>query len=181
MKKLWSGIKKIISHKSSNSCSINQIKDTEGNITSEPDKISNILNDFFINVAEEITKTIPKTPKSPLEYLSSRISSSIFLKTFIEVNDLINSLNPSKPVGPNSIPIKLLKVIGTFVSPRLALLVNQSFQFCIFPDKLKVAKVITLFKKGNPDLPSNYRPVSLLPIFSKVFEKLIQMFGNNNR
>ncbi len=175
MKKIWSGIKTIISHKSSNSCSINQIKDKEGNITSEPDKISNIFNEFFTNVAEEITKTIPKTPKSPLDYLSSRISSSIFLNpvTFIEVNDLINSLNPSKSVGPNSIPIKLLNVIGTSISSLLALLVNQSFQFGIFPDKLKVAKVITLFKKGNPDLPSNYRPISLLPIFSKVFEKLM--------
>ena len=52
-------------------------------------------------------------------------------------------------------------------------LVNQSFQSGIFPDKLKIAKVISLFKKGNPELPSNYRQISLLPIFSKIFEKLM--------
>ena len=71
------------------------------------------------------------------------------------------------------IPIKLLKIIGSSVSQFLALLVNQSFQSGIFPDKLKLAKVISLFKKGNPEIPSNYRPISLVPIFSKIFEKLM--------
>ena len=67
----------------------------------------------------------------------------------------------------------MLKILGASVSPLLALLVNQSFQSGVFSDKLKIAKVITLFKKGNPELPSNYRPISLLPIFSKIFEKLM--------
>ena len=57
MKNLWSGTKTIISHKSSNSSSINKIKDKEGNVTSEPGRISNIFNDFFVNVADDITKT----------------------------------------------------------------------------------------------------------------------------
>ena len=137
--------------------------------------MSNIFNDFYVNVAYGITKTIPLTPKSSLDYLSDRICSSLFLTqvTSIEVHDLINILNPSKSVGPNSIPIKLLKIIGCSVSPLLALLVNQSFQSGIFPDKLKIAKVISIFKKGNPELPSNYRPISLLPIFSKLFEKVM--------
>ena len=114
MKKLWSGIKTIISHKSSTSSSINKIKGKDGNVTSDPSKMSNIFNDFYVNVADGITKTIPLTPKSPLDYLSDRICSSLFLTPVIsiEVNDLINILNPSKSVGPNSIPIKLLKIIG---------------------------------------------------------------------
>ena len=175
MKKLWSGIKTIISHKSSTSAAFNKIKDKAGNVTSDPCKITNIFNDFFVNVANDITKKIPMTPKFPLDYLSNRISSSLFLTpvTLIEVNDIINILNPSKSVGPNSIPIKLLKIIGSSVSPLLALLVNQSFQSGIFADKLKIAKVVSLFKKGNLELPSNYRPISLLPIFSKLFEKLM--------
>ena len=137
--------------------------------------MSNIFNDFYINVADSITKSIPVTPKSPLDYLSNRTGNSLFLTpvTLMEVNDLISILNPSKSVGPNSIPIKLLKIIGSSVSQFLALLVNQSFQSGIFPDKLKIAKVISLFKKGIPEIPSNYRLISLLPIFSKLFEKLI--------
>ena len=91
----------------------------------------------------------------------------------MEVNDIINILSPSKFAGPNGIPIKLLKIIGSSLSPILALLVNQSFQSGIFPDTLKIAKVISLSKKGNLELPSNYRPISLLPIFSKIFGKLM--------
>ena len=147
MKKMWSGIKTIISHKSSTSASINKIKGKDGNVTSDPSKISNIFNDFYVNVADGITKTIPLSRKSPLDYLSNRACNSLFLTpvTAIEVNDLINILNPSKSVGPNSIPMKLLKIIGCSVSPLLALLVNQSFQSGIFPDKLKIAKVISIF------------------------------------
>ena len=170
MKKLWSGINTIISHKSSTSSSINTIKDKDGNVTSDPSKMSNIFNDFYVNVADGITKTIPLTPKSPIDYSSDRTCNSLFLTpvTLIEINDLINILNPSKSVGPNSIAIKLLKIIGHSVSPLLALLVNQFFQSGTFPHKLKVAKVISLFEKGNLELPSNYRPISLLPVFSKI-------------
>ena len=62
---------------------------------------------------------------------------------------------------------KKKKIIGSSVSQFLALLVNQSFRSGIFPDKLKIAKVISLFKKANPETPSNYRPISLLPIFQQ--------------
>ena len=68
---------------------------------------------IFINFADGLARTIPLTPKSHLDYLSDRMCNSLFLTpvTLIEVNDLINILNPSKSVGPNSIPIKLLKII----------------------------------------------------------------------
>ena len=174
MKKLWSGIKTIISHKSSTSSSINKIKGKNGNVTSDPFEMSNVFNNFYVNVADGITKTIPLSPKSPIDYLSNRTCSSLFLTpvTSIEVNDLINILNPSKSVGPNSIPIKLLKIIGVCVSPLLTLLVNHSFQSGIFPDKLKIAKVISLFKKGNPELASNYRLILFYPFSVKYLRSL---------
>ena len=97
--------------------------------------MSNILNNFYINVASSITKTMPINPKSPLDYLSNRTSNSLFLTpvTPFEVKDI------------NSIPIKLLKIVGCSISPLLALLINQSFQSGIYPDKFKIAKVISLF------------------------------------
>ena len=64
-------------------------------------------------------------------------------------------------------------MLSHLVSPILATLINESFSSGIFPDKFKIAKVITLHKKGSTENPSNYRPISLLSIFSKIFEKVL--------
>ena len=103
----------------------------------------------------------------PFKLLAKFLNSdSIFLipVTNLEVADLINLLNPSNSVCPNSISIELLKTIGPAISSPVASLVNQSFQFALLTDKLKVAKVISLFKKGRPELLTTYRLVSLFPI-----------------
>ena len=76
-------------------------------------------------------------------------------------------------MGPNSIPIKLLKVLNPYISRYLKKLVNQSFLEGNFPSKLKTAKVIALCNKENTEITSNYRQTSLLPIFSKIFERII--------
>ena len=78
-----------------------------------------------------------------------------------------------KSSGPNSIPIKLLKVLDLPISNDLSILINESFETGIFPEKLKIAKVISIFKKGLASRKSNYRPISLLSVFSKLFEKLM--------
>ena len=82
-------------------------------------------------------------------------------------------MDSSKSSGPHSIPINLLKTLGPYISNSLATLINQSFFKGIFPNKLKVAKVIPVFKKGDTETKSNYRPISLLPVFSKLYEKLM--------
>ncbi|KAI0221008.1 hypothetical protein LSAT2_027557, partial [Lamellibrachia satsuma] len=55
----------------------------------------------------------------------------------------------------------------------LTLLINQVLNTGQFPDKLKVAKVIPIFKKNDPTLFTNYRPISLLPVISKVLERIM--------
>ena len=62
-------------------------------------------------------------------------------------------------------------MLNKSISPILALFINESFLTGVFPNKLKIAKVIALHKKGATDNPSNCRPISLLSIFSKIFEK----------
>ena len=76
-----------------------------------------------------------------------------------------------KSSGPNSIPIKLLKVLDLPISNDLSILINESFETGIFPEKLKIAKVIPIFKKGLASRKSNYHPISLLSVFSNLFEK----------
>ena len=130
---------------------------------------------FFVNVSNKITRIIPKTDKSPIEYLCNRNSNSVFLSpaTPIEVNQTILNLYQTKSTGPYSIPTKVLKILGPKISHPLTKTINQSFTEGIFPTKLKTGKVISIFKRGDPEIPPNYRPISLLPIFSKIFEKLM--------
>ena len=89
-----------------------------------------------------------------------------------EISSRIQSLKNGKSSGPNSIPVKLLKILDLPISKDLAVLINESFLTGTFPEKLKIAKVIPIFKKGLATSKSNHRPISLLSVFSKIFEKL---------
>ena len=137
--------------------------------------MANNFNDYFVNVANEITSKIPRNPKSPLSCLKSPNPETFFISpsTSDEVSNIIKSLVNGKSTGPNSIPIKLLKILDPCISPHLSLIINKSFEEGTFPDNLKIAMVIPIFKKGAAGNNSNYRPISLLPIFSKIFEKLM--------
>ena len=91
----------------------------------------------------------------------------------MEIENILSNLDSSKSIGPFSIPINLFKVLKRHISYPLAKLINQSFVKGIVPSKLKVAKVIPLFNQGDSEIVSNYRPISLLPIFSKLYEKVV--------
>ena len=82
-------------------------------------------------------------------------------------------MQTGKSDGPYSITINLLKMLSSVIVSLLVILTNESFSKGTFPDKLKIAKVVALHKKGSTDNPSNYRPISLLSVFSKIFEKLM--------
>ena len=163
----------IISHKNCSTSVRSQIKDKNGNISSDPAEISNIFNDYVVNVADYFEKNIPRMPNSALDYLRNKNSNSMFLTpvTLLEIEDIIANLNSTKAIGPLSIPINVLQVLKGHISHPLAKLINQSFVQGIVPSKLKVAKVISLFKQRESKILSNYRPISLLPIFSKLYEK----------
>ena len=80
---------------------------------------------------------------------------------------------------------KLLKALSPSITPVLTMIINQSLCTGIFPNKLKIAKVLPLFKKSDSHLFDNYRPISLLPTVSKIFEKVVykqlyDYFSENN-
>jgi hypothetical protein len=76
-------------------------------------------------------------------------------------------------VGPNSIPIKVLKLLQHVLSKPLEILFNASFATGIVPQSFKIARIIPVFKKGDYRSLNNYRPISLLSIFNKLLEKLM--------
>ena len=70
---------------------------------------------------------------------------------------------------------KLLKDGAEVLALTLCNLVNLSTKQSLFPDECKIAKLKRLFQKGSKDDPKNYRPISLLPVLSKIIEKIIQI------
>ncbi len=86
---------------------------------------------------------------------------------------IINKLAPKTSYGFDEISTKLLKTIKVALVTPTTLIINQMLCTGIFPDKLKIAKIIPIHKKEDETLVTNYRTISLLPAISKIFEKVI--------
>ena len=90
-----------------------------------------------------------------------------------EVSRILKELNNSKSTGLDSIDVQTIKMITEDILPPLTHIINLSLDSSTFPLEWKKAKVIPLLKKGGPICPQNYRPVALLPVLSKILEKVI--------
>ena len=91
-----------------------------------------------------------------------------------EIIDIINNLSSNKATGPHSIPTDILQLIKCNISKPLSEILNLSFSTSIYPDKLKIAEVMPVFKdKGSQLQCMNYRPISLLSNVNKIYEKLM--------
>ena len=153
---------------------INQLNH-ENTTIEEPDQIAQTFNNFFTNVGPTLDKEIPITPISPFSYMGPRVTDNFkFSPTSIqEVMLILLQLDDKKSSGPVDTPIKLLKIAAPIIVPKLASIFNLSMSSGMFPKLMKIAKIIPIFKSGSRLLVTNYRPISLLPVFSKIFEKII--------
>ena len=79
-----------------------------------------------------------------------------------------------KATGHASIPLQFLKIVADVIAILLCRIITLSFSKGIFPELLKTAKVIALFKAGSTEEVNNYRPISLLSIFDKIIEKIMR-------
>ena len=91
-----------------------------------------------------------------------------------KVEKIMNNINIKKATGADGIPAKIIKCSKSVIAPQITSIVNMSIDQSVFPDNLKKAQVTPLYKKNDPLLKTNYRPVSVLSIFSKIFEKILE-------
>ena len=89
------------------------------------------------------------------------------------VSKAIDKLKPKTSCGHDDISSKLLKCIKETIATLISIIINQSLYTGIFPDKIKLAKILPLYKKGENEVIDNYRPISLLPSISKLFERIV--------
>jgi hypothetical protein len=155
---------------------INQFRNTNNRneITIQPD----VFNNFFTNVAENIIKDIPTGSLDPITV--TRNSTCDVRQTFsfkkiseITVGDTIKCLNNNKSKDYYGLTSNMIKVVIHSMVTPITKLFNECIESCIFPDCLKIALIIPVFKNGNTTDPGNYRPISLLPIISKIWEKIM--------
>ena len=90
-----------------------------------------------------------------------------------EVIQTTINLKNSKGIGLDGFSVPVIKQVISSISTPLSAIFNKSLQSGIFPQKLKIAKVIPVFKADDRMLISNYRPISILPVFSKILEKIM--------
>ena len=171
---MWRGIKKIISSNNSNHTFPIPLTVNNETITN-PSDIANAFNNYFAKVAIDIQSSIRFSKKKYYGYIPPLNIESFFLTPTdsTEVSNIIFSLNQNKSDGPNSIPIKILKLLNKDISDQLAILFKQSFSPGIFPSILKTSKIIPIYKKCSKLECSNYRPISLLSNIDRSLERLM--------
>ena len=147
----------------------------DGNLYTDQKIVVEKMNDYFINVAENLAKKIPKPSTKFQDYLKNPNKHSIFLSEVLphEIDDIIKELGSNKSGDLYGITSYIVKVGGLPLTQILTSLFNKSIAQGIFPQVLKCAKVIPIHKGDSILETSNYRPISLLPIFSKILEKVM--------
>lgn len=161
-----------------------------GALVKNPEKIANIFNEHYINVCRNLgVKTNTMKANDFLSNTHTKIEG-VFLDNIDPVSSLdvlllIKQLKPSKACGYDNIPTFIIKKCASQICKPIALLINLSFKLGQFPDSLKHTIIKPIYKKNSKTNVENYRPIALLPSFSKIFEKvmynkLMLYFENNN-
>ena len=172
MKKTWGVIKNMINHNKQKK-PFNQFI-VNGILTDNPKIIADKFNDFFTNIGPTLASKIPRTTTSFRNFMKDENLQSLFLQpvTESEISKIILSLKEGAP-GVDNISASALKTVIDDIKSPITHICQLSIVQGYFPSELKLAKIIPLFKGKDPSTFSNYRPISLLSIFSKIMEKVM--------
>jgi Notch-like protein len=181
VKTTWGIIKSVTNAKSSKSTitSISSKRKSYNN----PQIMPNIFNNYFIMRPNQMQLNKLTIISNSLSYLSEvhkRTLPNINLTTATskEIKDIIKTLKWKNSKGYDEVPLNILKISTPFISSPLVYICNKSLSLDIFPTQLKYSQINPIFRKDQTVM-SNYRPLSLLTSFSKIFEKVI--FNRNHK
>ena len=176
VQKLWNSINSCIGKTNDKTTIINHIC-IESIEIFDSKRISNEFGKYFSTIGNEYSNRIKPPNKCIGSYLNviPKNTDSIFLAptTSVEIRSLILKLPNKKSSGFDNIDNIILKEIKDCVSTKLAEIFNLSMLKGVFPEKMKLAEVLPLYKSKEKFLMNNYRPISLLITLSKLLEKVI--------
>ena len=173
-KKTWSTINSILQRKKESSELPMEFL-INNSLVSDKNTISNEFNKFFTNIGLNLSSSVTTTGTKFQDYLGQPHDRVFMFKTVNErdILKIIDDLKTKTSSGYDGISTKLLKECKHELLGPLTRLINTSLTTGIFPDALKLARVLPLHKKGENTKFDNYRPISLLPTFSKIYERVI--------
>ena len=135
------------------------------------------MNEHFVSVGGKLAGKLAPPRRHFLEYVSKckSPSSSFFFRpvTPQEVKLEISSISNNKSYGLYSSPTELLKLSKDIIAPIISEIFNTSVKLGIYPSKLKMSKIIPIFKIDDETDPNNYRPISLLSNYNRIYEKIM--------
>ena len=170
----WKQLKGIIGTEDVKHTPVSELESHDGSLLSNKQDIVNRFNSHFAEVGLRTTESIPSSNASFNEFLGNQQDHcfKLFDCSPSEVEFALSTLkNKKDPV--HKFPTRLLKLLKSELSIPLSHLITKSFKLGKFPDRLKTARVVPVFKAGDVKLASNYRPISILPPLSKLFEKIV--------
>ena len=184
MRKVWKIMKEVIG-KMNDSRKQDLEMFVDGSISKDPKTKFNAFNDYFVDIGPQLASRI-NSDVNPMSYISADSNKNKFIPyvTEYEITTILSGTNNSSP-GWDNIPSVILKPFIKEYIKRLTYVINKSFETGKFPNLLKIAKIIPIFKSGDKTMVSNYRPISVLPVFAKVYEKimanhLLEFLNSNN-
>ena len=172
LRKTWTTIKMLMGN-NTNKRSIKELVINGTSYVNELD-IANEFNTFFSEIASKLVNELPPTTSSPLSWMPPSPPSNFRLFPISEP-ECLKLISKLKNSGSNidHMPARIFKSLSTYVVSPLVKIMNRSFEEGNYPNCLKLGRVITIYKSGSNNDPSNYRPITTLPFMSKLFESFL--------
>ena len=172
LKNTWKVLKEAIGQ-NDKTCSIDKIVVDDTNQTDKA-KIADAFNNHFVSIGEKIANSIEGCNESPTANIQRVLTKFEFQQiTTAQITKVVQRLVNGKATGIHNIPNKVLKDSVHLIAPILMDIFNLSISAKIFPEDLKVLKVVPVYKSGERESLNNYRPIAVLPTIARVFEKLL--------
>ena len=140
-----------------------------------PKDVANVLNSHFTSIAENLAKKLDSTNHKFSDFMGSENKSSMYL-TLIEIHEILEEIKNicvRKARGYDEIYPKLVKWAADLYAPTLLVIFNKCIELGYYPDAMKIGQVAPLFKKGEKNEKTNYRPITVLTQFNQIFEHLL--------